>query len=197
MLASVVNSVILAGGASLRMGVDKALLSYHGEPELTRLCRLLGPLTLEVCIAAREGQLPKEALGGCRLLPDTDEDVGPLEGLLSAFAWRDQCAWLAVAVDMPNITTRTLSRLLARRDSRACATAYRNPSNGLPEPVLAIYEPSILPYLLEAKRTRRYSLMLLKDVPVRLVDAEAPAELANVNDPDGYRQLRSQEPPNR
>ncbi len=190
MPVSVVNALILAGGASSRMGVDKALLSYHGEPEVMRLSRLLARLTAEVCISARRGQLPEEALGGCRLLPDADENVGPLEGLLSAFSYCPWSAWLAAAVDMPNVTERTFSRLLSLRDRGVCATAYRNPSNGLPEPVLAVYEPSILPFLREAKEKRSYSLMLLKDVPVRLIEAEYPEELVNVNDPAGYRRLR-------
>jgi molybdopterin-guanine dinucleotide biosynthesis protein A len=61
------------------------------------------------------------------------------------------------------------------------------PKTGLPEPVLAIYEPSILPTLERARLTGRYSLMLLRDMPVHLVEVENEVELLNINDPKEYR----------
>jgi len=114
--------------------------------------------------------------------------VGPLEGLLSAFREAPECAWLAVAVDMPNLTEATLRHLLANRDPSRFATAFRNPETDRPEPVCAIYEPRILPVLKEAKEKKRYSLMLLRDVPIRLVEPLRPDDLRNVNDPEEYKE---------
>lgn len=113
--------------------------------------------------------------------------MGPLAGLLSAFREDPSCAWLVVAVDMPFLSEETLRWLLERRDPEAFATAFRNPEIGRPEPACAIYEPRILPVLLDAKARGRYSLMLLRDVAVRLVEPIHPEELTNINDPEEYR----------
>jgi molybdopterin-guanine dinucleotide biosynthesis protein A len=177
------------------MGMDKALLTYDGIPQLSRVAGLLSEVAPPVFISVRAGQSAGSYRGGFRLLPDGEAGIGPLEGLLAAFREASHCAWLAVAVDMPFLSAETLARLVKARDPSAFATAYRNPDTNRPEPVCAIYEPSILPVLVRAKEERRYSLMLLRDVPVRLVEAHRPEELRNVNDPVEYeRAIRKSRP---
>jgi len=173
--------------------MDKALLTYDGVPQLRRVAGLLSDVAPPVFISVRAGQAAGAHLGGFRLLPDQEAGIGPLEGLLAAFREASDCAWLAVAVDMPFLTAETLTRLVEARDPSAFATAYRNPETDRPEPVCAIYEPSILPVLIQAKTDRRYSLMLLCDVTVRLVEPRRPEELRNVNDPSEYRKAISEE----
>ena len=184
------KSLVLAGGASTRMGVDKALLSYHGEPQVRFLARALSRLSDEVCVSVRRDQLTDARFDGLKLLPDRDEGIGPLEGLLSAFAYAPRAAWLVAAVDMPYVTASTLLRLTSSRDATTCATAFRNPETDLPEPVLAIYEPAILSVLEKAKASGRYSLMLLRDVPVHLIEAKNARELLNVNNVQEYREFQ-------
>jgi molybdopterin-guanine dinucleotide biosynthesis protein A len=182
-----VRSLVLAGGASERMGREKALLIYDGEPQVRRLARMLERLAPPAYVSVRRSQGDAPAYAGLRLLHDEDEGIGPMAGLLSAFREDTRSAWLVVAVDMPFLSEDTLRRLLDLRDPGAFATAYRNPEIGQPEPVCAIYEPRILPVLLGAKARGRYTLKLLRDVPVRLVEPSRPEDLTNVNDPGEYR----------
>jgi molybdopterin-guanine dinucleotide biosynthesis protein A len=184
------KSLVLAGGASTRMGADKAFLSYHGEPQVNFLARTLSRICKDVRVSINRSQLAGGRLDGLKLLVDRDEHIGPMEGLLNAFACAPQAAWLAVAVDLPCVTERTLLRLASLRDAMAYATAFRNPETGLPEPVLAIYEPAILPTLESARTSRKYSLMFLRDVPVHLIEAEDRRELWNVNDANDYREFQ-------
>jgi molybdopterin-guanine dinucleotide biosynthesis protein A len=168
------------------MGVDKATLRYRGEPQVRRLAKFLSRITPEVFVSVRPAQVGDPAFRGLSLLPDEEMGIGPLAGLLSAFRHRPRAAWLAVAVDMPGVTLGTLRRLVRARDSERLATAYKSPLTGAPEPVCAIYEPAILPALLEAKARDRYSLMLLKTLSVRLVEPAAARELLNVNERREY-----------
>ena len=184
------RSLVLAGGASQRMGVDKALLVYEGEPQVRRVAGMLERLAPPVYVSVRRAQVSNQAFAGMRLLPDQEEGVGPLEGLLSAFRESAACAWLVVAVDMPFLSPAAVRRLMESRDPDLFATTYRNPVTNRPEPVCAIYEPRILPVLLKAKTERRYSLMVLRDVPIRLVEPAREEELQNINDPDEYRRAR-------
>jgi len=182
------GSLILAGGLSLRMGRDKAGLLYHGEPQVRRIARLLERVAPPAYVAARPAQLVDEAFAGLRLLPDREEGIGPLEGILSAFREDPARAWLIVAVDMPFLTEHALRFLVDSRDARGFATAFRNLEIDGPEPVCAIYEPRMRPVLEDRKKNGRYSLQVLRDLPVRLVDPPSAEELQNINYPEEYRQ---------
>jgi molybdopterin-guanine dinucleotide biosynthesis protein A len=105
---------ILAGGASMRMGRDKALLVHEGRTLLERqvaLARRLGPQ--EVFVVGRT----QAALGALRAcgLPDAQPGQGPLGGLATVLAAMTTDHVLTVAVDMPALTPEFLGRLLAAR----------------------------------------------------------------------------------
>jgi molybdopterin-guanine dinucleotide biosynthesis protein A len=164
------------------MGIDKALINYHGEPQVRRLAAMMESAAGPVYVSVRKGQLSEPGFKGLRVLCDQEEDIGPLAGVLAAFAHEPGCAWLVAAVDLPWISFATLEKLLLERDPVCFATAYRIPHTELPEPVCAIYEPAILPVLERARVQRRYSLMLLRDVPLKLVEPTDERELRGVNE---------------
>ena len=184
---AVLRSLVLAGGLSTRMGRDKALLIYNGELQVRRVASMLDRLAPPAYVSVRSAQTQDPAFAGLRLLADHQEGIGPLAGILSAFHEVPSSAWLVVAVDMPFLSEITLRRLLESRDPSAFATAFRNPQINQPEPVCTIYEPRILPVLQKASGQGRYTLKLLRDLPVRLVEPEHPEELANINDPEEYK----------
>lgn len=146
-----VRSLVLAGGLSTRMGRDKAFLLYNGEPQVRRVARMLTSIAPPTYVSIRAAQADHPVFSGLRLLPDQDEGIGPLAGLLSAFREDPLSAWLVVAVDMPFLSERSLRRLVEHRDPDSFATAFRNPEIDAPEPVCTIYEPRILPILQEAR----------------------------------------------
>jgi cyclic pyranopterin phosphate synthase len=168
------------------MGADKALLNYHGKPHVHYMAGLLESVAFPAYISVRQSQIQETALQGLRLLGDQAPDMGPLAGLLAAFGFDSRCAWLVVAVDLPWISRETLERLLAGRDPGVCATAYRIPGTDRPDPVCAIYEPGIRGSLERARDERHYSLMLLRDHPVKLLELADPWELRGVNTPREY-----------
>jgi molybdopterin-guanine dinucleotide biosynthesis protein A len=51
----VIAGIILAAGASTRMGTSKALLEYRGETFLDRLVRVLGAVCVVVIVVGGEG----------------------------------------------------------------------------------------------------------------------------------------------
>lgn len=150
-----IKGLILAGGKSTRMGVDKALLDYHGLPQYQYLNNLLHAWVDEVYISCRAEQtfdtnIPR--------IEDQYQDIGPLAGVLSAFQSDPSCAWWVVACDLPYVDADALSFLLSNRDADKEATFYIDPETLFPEPLLTIFEPSIYTDLLQAYRSGLTSL---------------------------------------
>ena len=113
-----VQSLVLAGGASRRMGIDKALISYHGEPQVRRLAAMMESVAGPAYVSVRRSQLDDPAFQGLRLLCDQAEDMGPLAGLLAAFAHEPGSAWLLRGPRLAFAGSRLdLRRMLTHRDS--------------------------------------------------------------------------------
>lgn len=101
-----VAGVVLAGGRSLRMGQDKALLTYQGRPLVEHMMLLLQQAGVtDVFIS---GEVP-----GYPCLPDPTPHQGP--GLAMAHVCRQlaesHAAVLFVPVDMPCLPVAALSAL--------------------------------------------------------------------------------------
>jgi len=114
----VILGVVLAGGASRRMGSDKAFVEVQGRSMLDRTTATVAAVADLVIVAGR-----KEALLGFRAVPDpVDGPVGPLAGLSAALldaAETGAAAVLLVAVDQAFVRRETLGHLVAEFDGRA------------------------------------------------------------------------------
>ena len=130
-----VSAVILAGGASTRMGRDKAWLVSNGKP-LIRLAlektRALG--VSEIFISGRAGE-DHSALK-CPVLLDREPGFGPLGGIERALHACTAPLLLVLAVDLPHMTTAFLQKLSARCDR---LTGVAPKLRGELEPLSAIY----------------------------------------------------------
>ncbi len=193
------HGLILGGGESRRMGRDKALLSYHGRTQIETVQELLSPLVVSAHLSCRPGQWP----GRFPSLPRIEdlpawEGKGPSGGILSAMDTRPEAAWLVVACDLPWLTADTLQDLIDRRDPACIATAYRSSSDGLPEPLCAIYEPAaadrLKAFVADGKTCPR-KFLIRSGIP--LLALKDPHALDNVNNAEEYeaawRQLRGKE----
>lgn len=131
------HGVVLAGGASRRMGRDKALLEIAGEPLLARQVALLRSVGLEPLVAGR----PSPADAAWRGLPDRTPGEGPLAAVVGVLA-ELRSPVLVVAVDAPRLRGAHLAWLLAQADAGPGVVAAG--ADG-PDPTFAIYAPEALP----------------------------------------------------
>lgn len=108
-MSRVLGGLILAGGASRRMGRDKALLEWDGVPAVDRLhdlARRAG--AAEILVSGRDY--------GLRFVPDPHPLSGPVSGIVagaSALARLGCDTVLVLAVDTPAMTVDDLAPLLA------------------------------------------------------------------------------------
>jgi molybdopterin-guanine dinucleotide biosynthesis protein A len=139
--------LILAGGKSTRMGVDKGGLMYHGLPQREYAAQLASKVCKNVFLSCRPDQedlLQKEYPA----IPDTFVGLGPYGGILSAFREYPDVAWLIMACDLPLVNEAVLGKLVENRDPGKIATAFHNPATNFPDPLLTIWEPRAYPRML-------------------------------------------------
>lgn len=146
-MAEPLFGLVLAGGQSQRMQRDKALLDYHGQPQLEWTYELLRGFCDETFISVRREQ-HDELRDRLPRIEDDGESIGPAAGMLAAYR-HAQRGWLVLACDLPYLGEAVLQRLIRARDESQQATAFRSAHDGLPEPLCAIWEPSGLDWLTE------------------------------------------------
>jgi molybdopterin-guanine dinucleotide biosynthesis protein A len=130
--------VVLCGGRSTRMGVDKAAIKFEGATLLERALARLGSVCDPVFIAA--GGVSHLAAGH-HVVPDAVPGAGPLGGLVAALRSSPQRLLAVVAVDLPWIDPRLLQMLAARIGDAGVAVCET--SRGT-EPLHAVYSTSLL-----------------------------------------------------
>jgi molybdopterin-guanine dinucleotide biosynthesis protein A len=175
--------LVLAGGESRRMGRDKALLDYHGRPQLEWAYDLVARHCERAFVSVRAGQAEGLRAALPRIV-DGEAGAGPIAGIAAAQAAHPEAAWLVVACDLPFLGDALLAHLVARRGVQA-VTAYRSAHDGLPEPLCAVYEPQTRPAILAAIAVGRNcprKFILGSGVP--LLDLPDSAALDNVNTPE-------------
>lgn len=179
-----VQGLVLSGGASARMGQDKALLVHAGVPQLEATFRLLSRHVQACFVSMRQSQADEPLRARFPAIFDMQDDIGPAAGLLAAHHAYPTMAWLVVACDLPLLHDATLARLLQVRDDRHVAVAYRSACDGLPEPLCALWEPAALSRLDARVRQGRHGLReVLLSPDVRLLPAVADGSLDNLNTP--------------
>ncbi|GAB3505532.1 NTP transferase domain-containing protein [Emticicia fontis] len=170
------NGLILIGGKSSRMGTDKSLLRYHGLSQRDYLFKLLSKFCSEVYFSSREEQGLVE-----NVIPDILA-ISPISGILSAFEYNSQAAWLVIACDMPLVTDEIIALLIKHRNPEKIATAFYNPEIDAPEPLITIYEPKAYPLLKEyIKAGHKSPKVFLQYNEVELIEVEEKSFLKNVN----------------
>lgn len=178
------KGLILCGGRSTRMQQDKSLIAYHGMPQWQYLYQLLRRITPDVYLSCRVEQRP--ALSeDVPMIFDSVEGAGPSVGLLSAHAAFPDAAWLVLAVDLPLISEQSLNYLASKRQTSKNATSLISPVNHLPEPLIAIWEPSGLKLLqhnfTEGKNCPRKTLL---QSDILQIENPFAAEQFNANTPE-------------
>jgi molybdopterin-guanine dinucleotide biosynthesis protein A len=190
-----IEGFILTGGASSRMGTDKARLSLGGLTFIERIAGALQAITPLVSVVSAR---PESLNLGLPVVADIHRECGALGGLHAALG-ACRAPWaIIVSCDLPFVTGELFARLAAFRNEETDAVAPLQ-TDGRAQPLCALYSPArslerIERLLREGERRPR---ALLRQVRTRWV---APAELIdlgdpelffmNVNTPEDYRRAR-------
>lgn len=179
--------VVLAGGASSRMGREKSDLLLDGQTFLeTQIAkgRQLG--AKQILISGYRGEQCSE-----EIVPDRIPGQGPLGGLESCFRKAETAKCLVLGVDTPLVPVEELHRLLQYAMEEADKPVTMLCHNGKEESLMAVYDASLYKEITEFLESGRSSVYrFLNTVGYSLYYTSAPeGYFQNINDPDTYRKI--------
>jgi molybdopterin-guanine dinucleotide biosynthesis protein A len=176
---------VVAGGRSLRMGRDKALLPWGETDLLGHALARLRTVAGDVRILCGPG--PRYLDRSVPVEIDLVPDAGPLAGVLTGLTAAAGRHGLFLAVDLPRVPVALLARLLALAEG-ADAVVPLTPRG--PEPLCAVYGPACLEPI--RRGVAAGDLRMTSFWPgVRVREVRAP-ELAAFGDPDDlFRNLNT------
>ena len=188
-----ITAGILTGGSSLRMGRDKALLSYQGRTFLDRVADAAAAFD-ELLVSVRE----KDAYPGLpyAMVEDELRDFGPVEGIYQLLRAAKNPYVLAVAADMQRLTAAFLQDFTAcLQPEDQCLVLC---SGTLLEPLCSVYGKDALPLLAQMRETSvRRPRALFPSLRTRYVDVAALGYdlrvVENINTEEDYAALLREE----
>ena len=190
-----IDAFVLAGGASTRMGVDKALLPIGEQPMLLRMTRLVEPLVARVSVI---GSPQRYAPLGVTVFPDDVPSLGPLGGILTALRHAESPWFLILGCDLPYLRSDWLHWLIgAGLDSEAAVVMPLGPAGY--EPLCAMYQQRCAESIADAmSRNVRKITDALMDLTLEVVPPGAWKQFdsegtlfQNMNLPEDYAAARA------
>jgi molybdenum cofactor guanylyltransferase len=131
---------VLAGGQSSRMGSDKALVDFQGQPLVARALATLHEAGVPGFIAGARVSLENYAS------VIADAGLGPLGGICAALASAAASAVVFLSVDMPLIPAALLKLMLEHAQITEAAVTIAS-VNGYPQTFPAVVQRAALPVL--------------------------------------------------
>ena len=141
-----IKGLVLAGGKSSRMGVDKSQIIYHnGMAQESHMLQELTTCIDQVFLSKRELKDDSQH----NVIVDFFQKLGPFGAILSAFRIDPNAAWMVTACDQPLLSAEHINLLISHRDPSKVATCYFNPDTDFPEPLITLWEPKAYPIMLQ------------------------------------------------
>lgn len=194
-----VQGFILVGGASRRMGQDKAQLRLGSETMLARIAAQLSPVTSSVTLVGSPQAYEAHPLPS---VTDIHEKWGALGGIHAALSAAETDWIIVIACDLPFVTSGLFERLKSFVDespSEFIDSIIPLQPDGRPQPVCALYRaqtclPEIERLVSAGEHTPR---ALLTNVRTRYVPFTELSDLPgaenfflNLNTPEDFERAK-------
>jgi molybdopterin-guanine dinucleotide biosynthesis protein A len=171
------SAVILAGGASSRMGRDKSLMIVGGKPLIQSVWEQLAVRFGDILVSTNDRE--KVAFLQARSVPDIVPGCGPLMGIRSALEAARNDRVFVTACDIPVIDFDLVERMLVLAQDFDCVIPRSRIGH---EPLFAVYRKSSIPAMRDALDSgeRRISSVFPK-VRTRVFDLGSAGWYRNLN----------------
>lgn len=166
------SAIVLAGGYSRRMGIDKALLTTAGQSHLAMIVEKLSCLSDDVTIIRRIDQVQLSTKA--RVAYDIRPGEGPLAGLEAGLSQARYEYVICLAIDAPFVRVELLRYLLSlisqqKRTLQAIIPILGNQIH----PIISVYHISCLSEIQQRlDQKKRRVIDFLQNVATRYVAQE-------------------------
>lgn len=130
-----ITGIILAGGKSSRMGVDKGLLQLEGKSFVQHSIETLEPLVDTIIIVSSN---PEYDTFGVKRVEDIITESGPVAGLHAGLTYAETEHNLVVSCDAPLVTSTLLRQLLQYENEDYDVVQFE--AQGKTIPLIALYK---------------------------------------------------------
>lgn len=184
--------IILAAGASRRMGSPKALLDYRGETFVDRLIRVFSRCCDPVIVVAGvHAGVIREGMDPCaRLVINPDPDRGQLSSLQTALAEvpGDVAGFLFTPVDCPTVREETVAMLVDEfhKNGNPFVIPRYHGRRGHP---VCVRGSLIAEFLALPPTAETRAVVNMYSDRITYVDVDDPGVLADVDDVEAYRKI--------
>jgi molybdenum cofactor guanylyltransferase len=185
------TGIILAGGASRRMGTDKAFLEVNGRPLIEHILAVFSSLFARTIVVTNT---PERYRGyGVEITSDALAISGPLTGIYSGLLRSSDEYNFVAACDMPFLNAGLISYM---GEIAAGNDAVIPQFGGFLEPLHAIYRKGILPAIeMQVLKQDRRIRGLFDHIQVRYITEEEivrfdpqKRSFKNLNTPKEYKE---------
>jgi molybdenum cofactor guanylyltransferase len=180
------TGIILAGGKSRRMGMEKGLIEFKGHPLIYNAISLFEKTCTEIIISANSKSYDYL---GFKVVHDTMDDSGPMGGIYSCLQQSKNQKNLVLSCDMPFVTELIFEELGRNfEDAWISVPWYKNDHF---EPLCGIYSKDSLKDMKVFMKMKNYKLpelfMKTNFKPLNINDIYPPLPahyFMNINNPE-------------
>lgn len=172
------------------MGADKALLELEGETLLERAIKLCNPFSSALLISSNSDA---HAAFNYPVINDEVKNCGPMGGIYSCLKNSDTALNLILSVDAVCVNKKFIEFLLSNTGDFDAVVPFTEKGA---EPLIALYNKSILPAMGNQLKSGDYSMQnLLKESKVNWLDAGKLQEennylFTNLNRPEDIQSTK-------
>ena len=183
------TAIIMAGGDSSRMGIDKSMLPIKGKPLIKTICEQLRGSFDEIFISANE--VDKFAFLGFEVVPDKVPEQGPLMGIASALEVSANELNFVVACDIPKINMACVNRMLNEAIESQADIVIPAIGEEKYEPLFAIYRKTALESINKALSSgKRKIIDAFTLCTVKHIELDDTDWLVNINTIAEYKEFK-------
>jgi molybdopterin-guanine dinucleotide biosynthesis protein A len=170
---------VLTGGASFRLGRDKALLAYGGSTLVEHIAATVRAVCGNVTLVGAPARYRHLRL---TTIDDHHPGRGPLSGIEAALSHSPHDWNLILACDLPGVQPPLLTRLLATAAAGPADVVAVAAADGRPEPLCAAYHRRTLPVIIDAIASDRLSAwQVLTSMKLTTIQKHPGESLGNIN----------------
>jgi molybdopterin-guanine dinucleotide biosynthesis protein A len=180
-----VTGIILSGGKSTRMGLDKGLLELNGKPMIQHVIDHIDPICDQILISTNE---KKYEDFGFPVYKDVITDIGPAGGIISCLVHSTNNKNIIISCDLPYASTNFIRKLIDLSGDFEITLPRTGPYF---QPLCAVYSKDVYRTFRDCIKQGMYSLKsIIMEFQIQVIEQDdisefdLAKELKNINTPE-------------